>query len=469
MELKNILRRIIIENQSSFEVLADKYTKPKKDKKTGKPVKSIMDMTTFVDILLADPTTRVPEDFDRTNYDADNIKNIKPGKFRNWLLASFEKPQMKDDEGQVVTTDNPYYGQMLREKRRLFVEDLFKVTDDLKKFEKYKRFFPEDKRDINKFTPDSLFDFLQSFELPDEVKAKLEKTELKKEIRKTREGFNHAGGKIIHEGPKYTLIKIDQNEVGQKMALEALSWYGGFYDYDNGESRWCTSPVDSYHAKGYLKDGPLYVILANDDGGKVGKRTGLPQERFQFHFPSQQFMDRADRSINLVEYLNGPFSEMKHIFKDEFAKGLVNTSNDVNKINVQYPQNAAGKFIALYGFEDFFNSIPDTIDSLIVENNSKETVTLDLPKSIGRFRNLKTLLLKNLIKSIPAEIKNCSKLNFLSLSDNKELKSLPNEVGQLPNLSFLALSNNNPALNDSIPQGIRDRFVEEGAGMWFLE
>jgi Leucine-rich repeat (LRR) protein len=74
-----------------------------------------------------------------------------------------------------------------------------------------------------------------------------------------------------------------------------------------------------------------------------------------------------------------------------------------------------------------------------------------------------------LIKSIPAEIKNCSKLNFLSLSDNKELKVLPKEVGDLPNLSFLALSNNNPSVNQNIPQGIKDRFVEEGEGMWFLE
>jgi len=469
MDFKSILKRIILENQSSFEVLADKYTKPKKDKKTGKPVKALMDLQTFVDILLSDPTTRVPEGYDREDTSQENVSKIKPGKFRNWLLANYEKPVMKDDEGEIVTPDNAYYGQMLREKRRLFIEDLFKVTDDLKKFEKYKRFFPEDKRDINKFTPDSLFDFLQSFELPDEVKAKLEKTELKKEIRKTREGFNHPGGKIIHEGPRYTLIKIDENEVGQKMALEALSWYGGYYDYENGESRWCTSPVDSYHAKGYLKQGPLYVILANDDGGKVGKRTGLPQERFQFHFPSQQFMDRADRSINLVEYLKGDFSEMKHIFKDEFAKGLVSSSNEMNKVNVSYPNSPAGKFIALYGFEEFFDSIPDTITSLTVQNESKENISLDLPKSIGRFTNLKTLLIKNLIRSIPAEIKNCKKISFLSLTDNKDLKTLPKEIGELPNLAFLAVTDNHPNLKNSIPESIKNSFVESDEGMWFLE
>jgi Leucine-rich repeat (LRR) protein len=180
-------------------------------------------------------------------------------------------------------------------------------------------------------------------------------------------------------------------------------------------------------------------------------------------------MDRQDRGINLVESLNGKFKEFKDLFKSEFAKGLVSSSNEVNKINVQYPQNAAGKFIMLYGFDEFFETIPDNIDSLIVENQSKEDVALDVPRTIGRFKNLKTLLFKNCIKSLPSEIKNCQRLNFLSLSDNKQLQTLPNEVGELPNLAFLALSGNNPALDKNVPQGIRDRFSEEQGGMWFLE
>jgi Leucine-rich repeat (LRR) protein len=180
-------------------------------------------------------------------------------------------------------------------------------------------------------------------------------------------------------------------------------------------------------------------------------------------------MDRQDRGINLVESLNGKFKEFKDLFKSEFAKGLVSSSNEVNKINVQYPQNAAGKFIMLYGFDEFFEQIPDNVNSLIVENQSKESIALDVPATIGRFKSLKTLLFKNCIKTIPPEIFNCKSLNFLSLTDNKELRSLPNEVGELPNLAFLALSNNNQELDKNIPQSIRDRFTEEQGGMWFLE
>ena len=79
-----------------------------------------------------------------------------------------------------------------REHPAAMVEDLFKVTDDLKKFTKYKQYFPEDKRNILNFkSPEELFRFLDSFELPEKLKQRKEKEELKKEIRKERKGFSH--------------------------------------------------------------------------------------------------------------------------------------------------------------------------------------------------------------------------------------------------------------------------------------
>jgi hypothetical protein len=96
-------------------------------------------------------------------------------------------------------------------------------------------------------------------------------------------------------------------------------------------------------------------VLPNDDGGSVGQKTGLPQERYQFHFPSGQFMDRDDRQINLVEYLNGKMAELKDYFKPEFAKGLVTKGG--NKVEINYPESSSGKFIALYGFDDSLMSL----------------------------------------------------------------------------------------------------------------
>ena len=175
----------------------------------------------------------------------------------------------------------------------------------------------------------------------------------KKEAKKSRQGFNHAGGEIIYEGPTWTMIKIsDQGQVGKDAAI----WYGGFHEYDLGETRWCTSSPGLTYFNGYIKDGPLYVVFPNDDKGQVGKKTGLPVERYQFHFPSSQFMDRHDKQLNLVELLNGPMSELKEFFKPEFAKGLVTKGGD--KVEINYPNDSAGKFVALYGFDELFDSMP---------------------------------------------------------------------------------------------------------------
>ena len=366
MKVYNILRQLVLEN-SRFEVLLDKYTKEKKDKE-GKKVKPLLELTKFAQIILADPTTKKPADFDVSDLSVENLSKVQPGAYTNWLLKSYETPQLDPDTAQMVEPGTASYITAIKNARNLFMEDLFKVTDDLKKFTKYKQYFPQDKRDINKFkSPDELFRFLDSFQLPEKKQKELEKKELKKEIRKEREGFNHPGASLEYTGENYTVIKIsDSGPKGQ----EAASWYGGFYDYDQGESRWCTSPPNSSYFKGYVKDGPLYVILANDDKGKVGKRTGLPQERYQFHFPSNQYMDRADHRIDLMNFLNQTAPDLKEYFKPEFAKGL--TTSGGKKVEIDYPNSSAAKFIALYGFDDFFGSLPDDITNLLFNNKSNE-------------------------------------------------------------------------------------------------
>ena len=258
------------------------------------------------------------------------------------------------------------------------------------------------------------------------------------------------------------MIKIeDKGELGKGAAV----FFGGYQDADNDETRWCTSAPGLTYFNGYIKDGPLYVVLPNDDQGQVGKRTGLPKERYQFHFPSSQFMDRVDRQINLVEYLNGPMKELKGFFKDEFAKGLVTKGGD--KVEINYPDSSAGKFVALYGFEELFMSLPETIKHLLITNKSKEDIALDVPESLGRFTNLEALLLQNIVKTLPESIGNLKNLNFVSLNKNKNLESLPESIADLPNLTFINLQDSNPNLN--IPERLREKMNDEGNGFWYIE
>lgn len=434
--LKKLLRRIINEN-SRLDVLIDKYTKPKKN--NGK---SLMGLDILGQIIFADPTTKKPQgDFDITDYSLDNLKKVQPGQYVNWMLRNFEKPELDDTED-------------VSRARSLFLEDLFKLTDDLTFFTKYKQYFPEDKRDINKYTPTSLFSFINNFQLPEKIKEKLKKNEVKKEIRKEREGFSHPGASVEYVGDDYTVVKIEGNGEKQRAAAE---WYGGYYDYNNGESRWCTSPPNSSYFAGYIKDGPLYVILANNDNGKVGSRTGLPQERYQFHFPSNQYMDRLDRSIDLIEFLNGKGKDLKEYFKPEFAKSM--TDNNNTKVQIVYPNSSSSKYVVLYGFEELIEDLSPDIKQFTFVNKGNEPVAMDIPSSIGKFKNLQILQLDNVVKTLPDEIGNLEKLSTLVLSNNPSLKSLPPSIGNLKKLIMINLSGSPKDLFETLPPETQEKFA----------
>ena len=458
MRLTNTLSTLITE-QSRFQVLYDKLVKPSdKPRKPGEKPKGAMDFETLKAIILADPTTIVPEGMDIDTISLEDMEKVKVGKYSQWLLKNFIKPVFTDEKAGLEP-GTPEYKKAAQEYRRLFLEDLYKVTSDLRKYEKVKQYLPQEARDINKITAAELFKLLDEFVMPEKKQKELEK----KVAKKTREGFNHAGGEIVWEGPNWTMIRIsDKGEVGKDAAV----YYGGFHEYDQGESRWCTSSPGLTYFNGYIKDGPLYVVFPNDDKGEVGLKTGLPKERYRFHFPSNQYMDRTDRQINLVEYLNGPMSELKDFFKPEFAKGLVKAgTSDV--VDISYPDNAAGKFVALYGFDELFESLPDTIVRLLISNKSSENIALDVPESIGRFKNLQALKLEKICRTIPSSVCELKELNFLALPNNKDLKSLPECLINLTDLAFINLKDSNP--NVEIPPKLKERLTDEGMGFYYFD
>ena len=455
MKFTSLLTNLILEN-SRFQVLYDKMVKPVPGREgdTKKP-KGLMDFETLKAIIFADPTTRIPNGLgDIDSISVNDMEKVKVGKYTQWMLKNFVAPTFKDERANAEKGTGEYRS-IMGEFQRLFMEDLHKMSDDLKKYERFKNQLPEDKRDINKVSSEELFDLVKDF--------KLEKTKAsKQEKEQAKVSYQYPGSEVLFRGPSWTLIKIeDKGDLGKGAAI----FFGGYQDGDSGESRWCTSAPGLNYFNTYIKDGPLYVVLPNDDKGEVGKRTGLPKERYQFHFPSSQFMDRNDRQINLVEYLNGPMKELKDYFKPEFAKGLVTKGGD--KVEINYPDSSAGKFVALYGFEELFQTLPEDIKQLLITNKSKENIALDVPDSLGRFTNLEALLLQNIVKTLPNSIGNLKNLNFVSLNKNPELDSLPESIADLPNLTFINLQNSNPNLR--IPDRLKEKMVDEGNGFWYIE
>ena len=158
-------------------------------------------------------------------------------------------------------------------------------SGDLAKFDRHKSKIPSDSRDINKLTPQKLYDLVKDFSM--------EKTKASKEEKKLASTtYEHPGGQVVFRGNKWTVVKIeDKGQLGK----DAACFYGGYYlEPSKGETRWCTSAPGLTWFNRYIDKGPLYVVIPNQQGGKVGEKSGLPAERYQFHFPDNQFMDVHD-------------------------------------------------------------------------------------------------------------------------------------------------------------------------------
>ena len=78
-----------------------------------------------------------------------------------------------------------------------------------------------------------------------------------------------------------------------------------------GDTNWCTASSDSYYFNMYTKEGPLYVNIRKSDGAK-----------FQFHFPTRQFMDSKDKKI-----------KSKNI---GLSKGLIEFYNNIDPLFLPY-------------------------------------------------------------------------------------------------------------------------------------
>jgi hypothetical protein len=332
--------------------------------------------------------------------------------------------------------------------KEVFLEDLYKVTDDLKKFERFKGRLPKEMRDINKLTPDQLYDAVKDFDLTLATTTKAER----------KSAPVHPGAKLVFDGPDWRVIEIeDKGQVGK----EAACFYGG----NNVETRWCTSAPGASWFERYIKDGPLYVVF-NPNDTDVSPNTGLPKIRYQFHFPSNQFMDKDDRQQDLVGLLNGPMNDLKAFFKPEFAKGLTGTSGKDFKVD-SLSSGAVGKFISLYGLEDLIESLPKTLETFSIQNrDSRETVKIELPNEIGQFKNLVHIITDNVsFKSIPESVCELKNLKFLAVMKNPELTVVPECIANLPSLMFLNLKE---SPNAKIPSSITEKGEEMQPGMWDL-
>ena len=450
MKFKDLLKKVIVE-QSRMDVLADKLTKAEKGKKP------LLTPEELFALIVADPQTKVQDGIDIDEFGGDFSVVKKVGPYAQWIIKTYLNQRPKDSEGQFLDLSDKVNANAARMMRSQFMEDLYKITTDLQKFDRHKGKIPAEFRDINKLTPESLYNLVKDFSL--------EKTKASKEEKKAAaQTYEHPGADVIFRGNEWTVAKIsDTGQIGK----DAACFYGGNQlEPSKGETRWCTSAPGLSWFNRYIKDGPLYVVIPNTTEGKRGEVSGLPAERYQFHFPSGQFMDVHDRQIELVDYLNGPMKEIKPLFKHEFAKGLTSDNRGNKELIIDYPRDATSKYVALYGWDDLFNSVDKDIERIDFTNTSRQPLVLTFPPSLADFKNLQTFYVENGLDKVPEELKGLKNLEFLSFPNNPGLRELPEWIADLPNLMALSAKGTSPDLK--IPERLSQKFAQNGGNIWFV-
>ena len=407
LEFTNILRNIVLE-QSREEVLLTKFTKPRKKKKKTLP--ALMDKTTFYQLVKADPTTRVAEDNDQTE-----VKKV--GAYTQWIIKKYMELPQEADKAYAYGSNE--WGVKLEQLQATFMEDLYKTTEDLQKFNRFKNKIPQEKRDINRIaSPDELYDIVKEFSLEEAQTSKADR------VLKDAE--------LVYDSSKWDVV-IPKSR-------EAACHHGS-------NTRWCTAGSSNNYYDHYSKQGPLYIITNKKD----------PTDKYQFHFESNQYMDKEDRQVELSKFLNER-PELKEFFKEMF-KTFLDEDKRGKRVQVKYPGDAVSKYIGIYGFDEFMESLPNDLIRFDFETSGgygrqEELAARPLPEKFTTFSNLEILHIEGLLNALPENIGNLKKLKFLSLAKNPELKSLPASLATIPTLEVINLKG---SPNVEIPPELKEK------------
>jgi hypothetical protein len=251
----------------------------------------------FNQLVSADPTA--------TQDATGNPKKI--GTYGQWILRMFQQKKLK-------------------------LEDLYKVTRDLKTLVQLLPFL---KREGISFNINQMKDTHDFFEFIREesylIAPDIEEVEDEQfpEILFTEQYF-------LNTGQAEKVYEDEKEVIFVPLTLEASKFYGHGSD-------WCTLFPDMF--KRYSSEDKLWILV---------HKNGDYSDRWQFHFPSQQFMDYYDSPI--------PQEDLEYFFRKN--PGI----NDFFK--KQYVSEE--KLSKLFGNEDFFMLQIDTLNDLVQEGRAAD-------------------------------------------------------------------------------------------------
>ena len=231
--------------------------------------------------------------------------------------------QVDPSQGEYSDWIIKNYLKLPKEYVKRWEEDSSKITSDLIKYIKYKKYFKQ-------LTADDVYNaMLSSNDMNLEIVAADTKNILQNANRlndiNSITSFNH-----LFQVLKYlrSFIQKDQEKEAYSKAAKDVE---KVYESDEWlilipktreasclygkDTRWCTAAENSYnYFDSYNRKGPLYIFIEKET-----------QHKWQFHFQEEQYMDAEDSQIDLIEFVKDN-PELKDIILDLAEK---NESTDV--------------------------------------------------------------------------------------------------------------------------------------------
>ena len=145
-------------------------------------------------------------------------------------------------------------------------------------------------------------------------------------------------------------------------------------------------------------------------------------------------LNENDMELIMSREMRPYYKSLKTKFEKELAKNF-----NPSFIQIAYPNDPNAKFARMFGLDLLFDLLPENVEFLQIENKSKDDIILTIPRTIGKFTQMGTLVCENIIKELPSEVGNCTSLAFLNLTNNKQLTTLPESIVKLTCLDFLSV------------------------------
>ena len=138
MRFTNLLKSIILEAQEKIDFLIDTYAKSKK-KKDGSIKKAKLTPKELSILVAADPETNL-HNVEIPTSDVKELAKVKAGPYSPWIIKRY----LELNQNTEIPYGESGYERELKTLKDRFMEDLYKITEDLKKFDRFKSRIPQE-------------------------------------------------------------------------------------------------------------------------------------------------------------------------------------------------------------------------------------------------------------------------------------------------------------------------------------